>query len=248
MKVCSKAKLKNVLVLLVLNKSQVRKRINIEKAPHLVLPQGAEHHGPLDKAAAEDFHVGLDHIIDDLKATKLTRKEAPIPQLFGQKMRFGQLQVGDQDAEAGEGGEEGDNCVEKEGVDEREAVDGGRYEEEGEDEVEDGEPLVLLHLAPQCLGHKERPAHEGERIEEDEARDVEDGVTESQLECKPGLKGSQGERRQDAGCRCPQVRPHRHSIGTLQGYCLAAGLQRIILKSDLMQDGAHQRDNGRGDH
>ena len=137
--------------------------------------------------------------------------------------------MGDQDAEACEGGEESDNYVEKDGVDEREAVDGGRYEEEGEDEVEDGEPLVLLHLASQCLGHKERPAHEGERIEEKQARDVENGVTESQLESKPALGGSQGECRQDTGRRCAEVCPHGHSICTLQGYCLATRLQRVIL-------------------
>ena len=138
LKVCSKAKLKNVFVLLVLKIFKLEKEVlRFEKASHLVIPQGTEHHCPLNKAAAEDFHVGLDHIIDDLKATQLTRKEAPIPQLFGQKLRFCQLQVGDQDAEACEGGEESYNYVEKDGVDKREAVDGGRYEEEGEDEVED---------------------------------------------------------------------------------------------------------------
>ena len=138
----------------------------LRKPPHLVIPQGTEHHCPLDKAAAEDFHVGLDHIVDDLKATKLTRKEAPILQLFREKVRLCQLQVGDQDAETCEGSEESDNYVEKDGVDEGEAVDGGGYEEEGEDEVEDGEPLVLLHLAAQCLRHEEGPAHEWERIED----------------------------------------------------------------------------------
>ena len=151
-------------------------------------------------------------------------------------MRLCQLQVGDQDAETGEGSEESDNYVEKDSVDEGEAVDGCRYEEEGEDEVEDGEPLVLLHLAPQCLGQEERPAHEWERIEEEQAGDVEDGVAERQLESKPGLEGSEGERGQDARCRCAKVCPHRHSIGTLQGYCLATRLQRIVWKSDLVQE------------
>ena len=139
------------------------------------------------------------------------------------------MQVVDHHAKACEGSEESDNYVEKDSVDEREAVDGGWYEEEGEDEVEDGEPLVLLHLAPQCLGHKERPAHERERIEEKQARDVENGVTESQLESKPALEGSQGECRQDTGRRCAEVCPHGHSICTLQGYCLATRLQRVIL-------------------
>ena len=105
-------------------------------------------------------------------------------------MRFCHLQVIDQDTETGEKCEESDNQNENDSVDEGEAVDGCWYEEEREDEVEDGEPLVLLHLAPKCLCHKEWPSHEGKRIEDQQAGDVEDGVAERQLQSSPCFLGS----------------------------------------------------------
>ena len=66
---------------------------------HLVISQGTEHHRPLDDAATEDFDVRLHHVVDDLKAPKLAREEAPILELLRKQMWSGQLQMGEDEAE-----------------------------------------------------------------------------------------------------------------------------------------------------
>jgi len=56
--------------------------------------------------------------------------------------------------------EKAENKVEQDGVDQGEAVDGRRDEEEGHDQEEHREPLVLFNLFPKDLCHKKRPTHD----------------------------------------------------------------------------------------
>ena len=116
---------------------------------HLVISQGTEHHRPLDDAATEDFDVRLHHVVDNLKAPKLAREEAPILELLRKQMWSGQLQMGEDEAETSQRSDEGDNNVEHNGVDQGEAVDGEGDEEERGGEIEDGEPFVFLNLVDQ---------------------------------------------------------------------------------------------------
>lgn len=61
------------------------------------------------------------------------------------------LKKGDEEGKDDEEEEEGDDEVEEDGVDQGEAVDGHRDDEEGHDEEEYGEPLVLIHLGTSTL-------------------------------------------------------------------------------------------------
>ena len=87
------------------------------------------------------------------------------------------LKEGENSAKKEEEEEKAENKVEQDGVDQGEAVDGRRDEEEGHNQEEHREPLVLFnllsgcrygtrfffkisHLFPKDLCHKEGPAHD----------------------------------------------------------------------------------------
>ena len=64
-----------------------------------------------------------------------------------------------------DGASDGDHDVEEDGIDQGEAVDGDGQKDEGSDEVESEEPLVLENLAAPELGGEEGEAGEGDDVE-----------------------------------------------------------------------------------
>ena len=77
---------------------------------------------------------------------------------------------------------EDDYAVEKDCVEEGEANKEEREENDGDEEVEDGEPLVVDHLAAPQLCAEERPAKEWEDEEEGDSKGIYQRVHQSYLQ------------------------------------------------------------------
>ena len=115
-------------------------------------------HCPVDYATAEDLHVGLDDKVKGGKAAQGEGEELPSLQHPWKPFLVVSLHVVDQlDCCEGQR-KEGEYGVEKDCVEEGEANEEEREEKDGDEEVEDGEPLVVHHLAAPQLGAEERPA------------------------------------------------------------------------------------------
>jgi len=137
LKICTQSKLKHIAAV----------------TTHLILKSAfqPQHNTPLDNTAAKNLHVGLDDIVKDGKAPKLFGQKVPVTQLLWQPAAPVPLKKGDEEGKDDEEEEEGDDEVEEDGVDQGEAVDGHRDDEEGHDQEEHREPLVLVHLGKSTL-------------------------------------------------------------------------------------------------
>ena len=149
---------------------------------HLGVCSLAEPDRPPDKTAAEDLHVGLHHVVNQGEAVEGGGQEVPGPQADGQTRLVVDLEVVERHSGDPNGAGDGDHNVEEDGVDQGEAVDDDGQKDEGSDEVESEEPVVLEHLAAPQLGGEEGEAGEGDYVEENDTGGVYDDVDHGHLE------------------------------------------------------------------
>ena len=154
---------------------------------------------PFDDAAAENFQIGLNDKVKKGEASERCRKELPGLQDIGQVLAVVGLEVVDHHNRKQSGADERDKNIEQSLVSnqgEREV--GSRQNNEDEGDVEEGEPLVLEHLAAPHLGQEQGPPHEGNHEEEEEPKYVDEAVNQGYLESRTAVSMVRSQGNQDA--------------------------------------------------
>ena len=150
---------------------------------------------PIKDAAAEDFQIGLYDKVKKREASERCGKELPGFQDIRQVFLVVGLEVVDHHNCKQSGTDERDKNIEQSLVsNQREREVGTRQNYDNEGDVEEGEPLVLQHLAAPYFSQEQGPPHERNHEEEKEPKYVDEAVNQGDLESRTAVSmvGSQG--------------------------------------------------------